>query len=154
AGGAAMNGIDYGLTTAQVGDGAGFPQGLPRPMAVKNQPWTVKPTKFKRLDSDFDPKLGSTRTDILSRLDPAGDYGRDGFQGVFFYDDATGTAHTFASLSWTVIYDPSGATHISIPVREVETRTRFNDPSHPNCVGAYRADAIDPATCQQGSDAL
>jgi hypothetical protein len=151
----AANGIDYSLAADEVGDGAGFPAGLPKPMALKGTAgWSVGPTKARRLYADFDLREAATRSYLLTSLDPTGELGGAGFGGVFHYDDATGTMHSFATLSWMVIYDGTGATHVAIPMREVETKLRFNDPSSPNCVGAYGADGIDPATCVAGTDPL
>jgi hypothetical protein len=144
----------YRLPANIVGDGAGYPTGLPHPMSLVAGPWRVGPTKAKRLDTDFDVSLGTTRTDLLAKLEATGEYGAAGFNGVFFYDDATGTAHAFAALSWTVVYDATGATHDAIPMREVETSFRFNDPVSPNCIGAYRAAALDSTTCVAGQDPL
>jgi hypothetical protein len=149
---AAANGIDYSLAANEVGDGAGYPPGLPHPMALKAGPWSVGPTKAKRLDADFD--VCTDRVSLLAKLDKSGEYGAAGFGGVFYYDDATGSAHGFGALGWVVVYDGTGATHIAIPIREVETRSKFNNKDAPNCVGTYLADKIDPATCQAGSDPL
>lgn len=142
----------YRLPTNMVGDGAGFPAGLPHPMSLVQGPWRVRPTKAKRVAANFNLTDGATRTELLAKLDPNGEYGQAGFGGVFFYDDVTGTMHAFASLSWAVIYDATGATHLSIPMREVETTTRFNRPSEPNCIGEYRPAALDPTTCNAGQD--
>jgi hypothetical protein len=151
----AANGIDYSLGQDEVGFGADYPPGLPKPMALKGtQGWWVGPTRATRLDADFDLGAGTTRTDLLAMLGPGGAYGAAGFSGVFYYDDTTATLHAFASLSWAVVYDATGSSHIAIPMREAETKLRFNDPGSPNCVGAYRSDAIDPTICQAGSDPL
>lgn len=144
----------YRLGPDEVGDGAGFPAGLPHPMSLAEKPWNVGPTTAKRLDNDFDLASTATRTDLIAKLAPAGDYGSAGFGGVFYYDGATGTVHGFAPLSWVAVYDAAGSTHIAVPIREVETKSRFNDSTSPNCVGAYRADALDPTTCQAGQDPL
>jgi hypothetical protein len=150
----------YALDAIQVGDGAGFPVGLPKPMALKSGPWNVGPTKAKRLAEDFDIGGDRNRTaaqeakriELLGKLAAAGEYGSAGFDGVFFYDDATGTAHGFATLGWVVIYDATGESHIAIPMREVETRSKFNDPVEPNCIGRYLPDNLDQATCVAGQD--
>jgi hypothetical protein len=142
----------YRLAPDQVGDGAGFPLGLQRPMSLQAGPWKVGPTKSKRLDADFDLTSGSTRSDLLAQLDPTGEYGSAGFDGVFYYDEATGTAHGYSPLSWVVIYDAMGTMNTAVPIREAETRNRFNDPAHPNCMGAYLTDNLDPATCLPGQD--
>jgi hypothetical protein len=144
----------YRLPTNMVGDGADYPVGLPHPMSLVAGPWKVGPTRAKRVNADFDLTVGTIRQNLLAQLDATGEYGSAGFGGVFYYDDATGTAHTFSALSWTVIYDATGATHLAIPMREVETVTRFNDPAHPNCVGAFHPDVLDPTTCQASQDPL
>jgi hypothetical protein len=151
-GGPAANGQDYGLTADEVGTGADFPPGLPKPMYLKGNAagWPVGPTKAKRLEADFD--VCTARKDLLAKLDPAGEYGAQGFGGVFYFDDATGSSHGFGRLGWVVVYDGTGATHITIPIREVETRSKFNNKDAPNCVGTYLANAIDPTTCQAGTD--
>jgi hypothetical protein len=151
-GGPAQNGIDYGLTAAEVGDGAGYPPGLPKPMFLKGNTagWSVGPTKAKRIPTDFD--VCTNRQEFLAKLDPAGEWGSQGFGGVFYFDEASGAAHGFGRLGWVVVYDGQGATHITIPIREVETRSKFNNKDEKNCVGVYNAGSIDPATCQAGSD--
>jgi hypothetical protein len=154
-GGPAGDRMDHGLTVAEVGDGAGYPAGLPHPMAVKSAPWDVKPTRSKRLEADFDLAAPGTREALLAMFDRnnTNNIAAQGYGGIFFYDDATGTAHGYAPLSWVVMYAADGLAHVSIPMREVETRSRFNDANHPNCTGAYLADNVDPATCQPNVDA-
>jgi hypothetical protein len=151
---------NYRLAANQIGDGAGFPTGLPKPMALGAGAWKVGPSKAKRLAADFDIGKEGNRTadqeakrvELLGKLDPAGEYGAAGFGGVFFFDDATGTSHGFGALGWVVVYDATGATHIAIPIREVELRSKFNDPKAPNCVGKYLPDALDQTTCSAGQD--
>jgi hypothetical protein len=151
---------NYRLAANQVGDGAGFPTGLPKPMALGAGAWKVMPSKAKRITPDFDiggedartPAQEAKRTELLGKLDKAGEYGAAGFDGIFFYDDATGTSHGFGAMGWVVVYDATGATHIAIPIREVELKSTFNDPTKPNCVGKYLPDALDQTTCVAGQD--
>ena len=112
------------------------------------QPWKVGPTRRKglgRLRSSKD------RADLIKKLAPDGDYGKNGFTGVFYYDDKTGTSHGYSPLSYNIIYDapPMGATTpqtmIVTPIREAELKYRVNDPAAPNCVGKYLASAVEPA---------
>lgn len=79
---------------------------------------------------------------------PDGEYGQAGFTGVFFYDATTGFAHGYSPLSWSVLYAQDGKTHIAIPVRETETKSTFNDPRKADCIGAYRATALEPPNCK------
>jgi hypothetical protein len=139
--------FDFGLPADQMSDTKNWPPGLPAPMP---QPWKVGPSKAKQLTTDFD--LSKDRADLIAKLAPAGDLGKDGFTGVFYYDDKTGTSHGYSPLSYNIIYDaPSTAgasptTMIVTPIREAELKYRVNDPAAPNCVGKYLASALEPAT--------
>jgi hypothetical protein len=136
---------DFSLPADQMSPSTDYPEGLPAPMP---QPWTALPTKSKRLTTDFDVTID--RAMILRRLAKAGDLGKQGYTGVFFYDAASGVAHSYAPVSYQVMYDAPavlGATPSSfvvIPMREEETRYRVNDPMNPNCIGRYRPDNLDP----------
>lgn len=147
----------YALTTAQVTtpETADFPPGLPKPMGAGDTPsqWKVGPTKAKRIAGpDFDLSDPAKRKELLKMFDLANpdNIAKDGYGGVFFYDDATGYAHGYGSLGWTVVYAADGKSHLSIPIREVETKSRFNDPKHPNCVGQFLADKLDPGSTSPG----
>jgi hypothetical protein len=127
-----------------------YPAGLPKPMPLKDAggtstPWTVKPARAKRLPADFD--VTADRAELLAYFDTNNpdNIAKDGFNSVFYFDEATGRSHGFSAMSWTIVYAADGSTHLSIPIREVETRSQFNDKDSPNCVGAYRADALDPS---------
>jgi hypothetical protein len=136
----------YRLPGTGMSPSADYPVGLPHPMGLSDGPWKVGPTKAKRLDADFDLKSGTKRVDLLKQLDKTtGEYGMAGFDGVFFYDPIKGYAHGYGSMGWTIVYALDGKSHLSIPIREVETRSTFNDPQNPNCVGEYRGGALDPA---------
>lgn len=144
---------DFSLPKEQMSPTTGYPPGLPAPMP---QPWDVGPTKAKRLADDF--TLPADREKLLKMFDttdptsialPA----NGGYSGVFFFDGAKGTSHGFSPMSWQVIYDPlpAGATKpnsmILVPIREAETRSTFNDPKHPDCVGRFRADGLTAPAC-------
>jgi hypothetical protein len=129
----------YALTTVEITnhqDRTNYPPGLPLPMGAKDV-WRVGPTRAKRIDKDF--SLPDERLHFLAMfaIDPYS------YTGAFYYDEATGYVHRYDSLIWSVLYSADGSTHLVIPVREVETKTTFNDPAHPNCIGAYRANALD-----------
>jgi hypothetical protein len=134
----------YNLPGTSMSPSGSYPVGLPHPMGLTDGPWKVGPTKAARLAADFD--LKTQRTKLLADLDKtSGQYGSKGYDGVFFYNPATGYAHGYGSMGWTIVYAQDGKSHLSIPIREVETRSTFNDAKHPNCVGEYRGDALDPA---------
>jgi len=139
--------FDFALPADQMSSTAGWPAGLPAPMP---QPWKVTATKAKQLTADFD--LSKDREDLIKKLAPDGELGKDGFSGVFYYDDKLGTSHGYSPLSYNIIYDspPMGATTpqtmIVTPIREAELKYRVNDPAAPNCVGKYLASALEPAT--------
>lgn len=150
----ASGGKDYRLADTDMTPSTNFPPGLPHPMGLKTKPWSVGPTKAKRLDQDFDLAATGKREELLAMFDTANpnNIAKDGYGGVFYYDDATGTAHGFGALGWVVVYDATGATHIAVPIREVETRSKFNNKDAPNCVGKYLPDALDQSTCTAGTD--
>lgn len=136
----------YALPDSQMTAPTGWPTGLPRPMGRATTPWHVKPTHAKRLAADFDlnaPGNGfpTKREELLASFEPLGE--NDGYDGVFYYDPATGKSHGYAKMSFLIIYDQP-TKYIAVPIREPETRSTFNDKDHPNCIGAYRADALDP----------
>jgi hypothetical protein len=139
--------FDFALPADKMSSTKDWPPGLPAPMP---QPWKVTPTKAKQLTADFD--LSKERADLIKKLAPDGELGKDGFSGVFYYDDKTGTSHGYSPLSYNIIYDaPSTAganptTMIVTPIREAELKYRVNDPAAPNCVGKYLASALEPAT--------
>jgi len=137
--------FDFALPADQMSDTKDWPPGLPPPMP---QPWKVGPSKAKRLDKDFD--LKTDRKDLIAKLAPDGELGKQGFTGVFFYDEAIGLSHGYSPLSYNIIYDaPSTAgaspsTMIVTPVREAELKYRSNDPMNPNCIGKYLPENLDP----------
>jgi len=139
----------YALGPDQVGTGdygTAYPPGLPAPMAQKDASgkivgWHAGPTKGKRLKDDFD--LSKDRLTLLARFAPDGDLAKAGFQGVVFYDKAKGYVHQFSPLTYTTVYD-NATSHITIPIREAEVKSYFNDPAHPNCVGKYKTDTLQP----------
>jgi hypothetical protein len=139
--------FDFALPAGMMSDTKDWPPGLPAPMP---QPWKVTATKAKQLTTDFD--LSKDRADIIKKLAPDGELGKDGFTGVFYYDDKTGTSHGYSPLSYNIIYDapPMGATTpqtmIVTPIREAELKYRVNNPAAPNCVGKYLASMLEPAS--------
>jgi len=152
---------DYSLKATDMSYSGDYPKGLLPPMP---QPWKVTPTKAIRITKDFDLKAQSdnsayagktVREEFLARLDPTGDLGQQGYTGVFFYDATTGKSHGFSPLAYQLIYDigTNGKSLIVVPIREAETHSTFNDPQHPNCVGRYRAEALDSKNgCPASSD--
>jgi hypothetical protein len=138
---------DFALPSDQMSSTEGWPEGLPPPMP---QPWKVTPTKAKRLDTDFN--VTTDRAQILRLLAADGEWGRQGFTGVFYYDQAHGTSHDYYPLSYDVLYEATGkpgvspATLVVIPVRETELKYQVNDPTAPNCVGRYLPGNLDPST--------
>ena len=148
---ATYNGIltDFSLPADQMSPSTNYPPGLPVPMP---QPWTFAPTNMKRLAQDFDvtkDRIGLLRlfdtSDAASIARPE----NGGFTGIFFFDDATGIWHTFSPLAWRLIYDPlelaatTPASYVVVPMREQEMHGTFNDPTHPDCIGRFRADRLD-----------
>ncbi|HVU04715.1 MAG TPA: hypothetical protein VHE30_23340 [Polyangiaceae bacterium] len=136
----------YWLPTSGMTPSADYPPGLPKPMGLADGPWHVGPTTAKRLAEDFDPHDDTVRRDLLAKLDDGGEYGSRGYGGVFFYDPVRGYAHGYGRLGWTVVYAKDGKTHMAIPIREIETKSTFNDPAHPNCVGEFRGDVMKPSS--------
>jgi len=121
---------------------ANWPPGLPLPMPL---PWNVKVVTSIRLDRDFD--LAAERTQILARFAEGGDLAGK-FNGVFYFDEATGYMHGFSPLVYILNYSDKGDWYNAIPLREAEIKQRLNDPQHPNCSGAFQGDNPDlPATC-------
>ena len=57
-----------------------------------------------------------------------------------------------APLGWVVVYDATGATHIAVPIREVETRSKFNNAQAPDCVGQYFPDQLDQSNCTEKAE--
>lgn len=145
----------YALPDSQMSDSTGYPVGLPKPMGRATTPWHPKPTHAKRLAADFDLKgvgngYPTKREELLASFEPGG--ANYGYDGVFFYNATTGESHGFARMSFLVIYEGQSK-YITVPIREPETHATFNDPAHPNCVGAYRGDALDPANgCASSND--
>lgn len=117
--------------------GATWPAGLPDPMLL---PWTAAPARAVGLTQDFD--FAAERTTILAKFAPGGEYAAAGYTGIFYLDRAKGYLHGYAPLAFVAIYD-SGGVNI-LPIREGEITAQINDPEHPNCVGIYRGDALDP----------
>lgn len=145
----------YALPDSQMSPTTGWPVGLPKPMGRATKPWRIKPAHAKRLAADFDLKspgsgFPTKREELLASFEPGGaNYGWD---GVFYYNPTTGESHGYARMSFLVIYERA-TQFIAVPVREPETRSKFNDPAHPNCVGAYRGDALSPANgCKPSND--
>lgn len=145
--------MDFSLPASQMTSSAGYPAGLPAPMP---QPWTFQPTKAKRLANDFDLTNNKDRVTLLKMFDTSDPASiarpeNGGFSGVFFYDGVKGYSHGFSPLAWQVIYDPPATagslptSFILVPIREAETKATFNDPKHPDCVGRFRADGLDPS---------
>ncbi|HVU04716.1 MAG TPA: hypothetical protein VHE30_23345 [Polyangiaceae bacterium] len=135
----------YQLATADIRPAdLNFPPGLPLPMGAKDTPWVVGPTKAKRIAEDFDLSAPGKREELLKMFDEANpdNIKKDGFGGVFYFNEKTGYAHGYGSIGWTVVYSSDGKTHLSIPIREVETKSTFNDPTKPNCVGTFRGDVM------------
>ncbi len=144
-----------------------YPVGLTNPMP---QPWNVAPAFAKRLPVDFDltaapnpaiapegadagiGKYTTQREQILARLDKTtGDLGKQGFTGVFFYDDTTKQSHGYSPVGWQILYDTLVPTAYElIPIREAEINSTFNDPAHPNCVGTFHGDALATVGCAPG----
>lgn len=120
---------------ANLAMGADWPVGLPPPMLL---PWNAAPTKAKGVP-DFD--YATQRKDILAKFAPGGEYA--GYTGIFFLDQERGYLHGFAPIAYVVVYDTATQYNI-IPIRESEITAQLNDPAHPNCVGIYRGDALDP----------
>lgn len=98
----------------------------------------VKPSSAHRVMTDF------TVDDAFHAAH------KDMEDGVFFLDETTGKIHSFASKAYVALWE--GPTDIDIiTVHENEVRGLMNDPAHPNCVGRYRGEALDPnAQCAQG----
>jgi hypothetical protein len=123
-------------------------------------PWSVGPTKSKRLTVDFDVSTPSGRATVLAMFDPTSptyinDIPGDNYGGIFFYEPLTGYVHAFSPLAWVTIYgttaDPAHV--VQIPIREVEKKGMVNDPAHPDCIGEYQATkANDGQRCALGSD--
>lgn len=140
----------YILDATQMSPSTNYPPGLPPPMARAVKPWHVAPTIAKRLVQDFDLTVTGTREQLLASFLTGG--ANAGYTGVFYYDPVTGYSHGFSPLSFLVIYDQKTPTetqpggYIAVPIREAEVKGTFNDPAHPNCMGAYRGDALDPET--------
>lgn len=137
----------YQLAEADMSPSTAYPPGLPKPMAQQTAPWKVSPTKAKRVMTDFTLD-DATRRGFLAKLDPTtGEWGTaagGSHRGVFFYDPATGTSHGYGVISYLLVYD-SADVHIVVPIREAETRSKYNDKDHPNCVGVFRSDVMDRA---------
>lgn len=124
--------------------GQGWPAGLPPPMLL---PYTFGPTQAKGLDADFD--YAAHRTEILAKFAPGGEYQAAGFTGLFYLDRKNGRLHGFAPVAYVVVYDTATSLNV-LPIRESEITAQINDPAHPNCVGVYRGDALDPASGCKG----
>lgn len=135
--------FDFSLPASQMSSTKGWPTGLPAPMP---QPWKVGPAKAKRLMKDF--KLPDDRQTLITSLAAGGE--NAGFDGVFYFDESTGTSHGYSPVSYQVIYDAASTagaaptSYIVVPIREAELTYRTNDPMHPNCIGKYNADKLDP----------
>lgn len=125
--------------------GSDWPPGLPPPMLV---PWNYGPTRAKGLDADFN--YAAERNEILAKFAPGGEYASAGYTGLFYLDRATGYLHGYAPVAYVVTYDTETA-YNAIPIRESEITAQINDPAHPNCVGVYRGDALDPGSNCVGS---
>jgi hypothetical protein len=120
---------------------ANWPAGLPPPMPL---PWNMKIVTSIRLAEDFD--LSASRTQILARFAEGGDlFGK--FNGVFYFNEEIGYMHGFSPLAYILNYSPKGW-YNAIPLREAEIKQRLNEPTHPNCAGAFLGDnPLLPATC-------
>ena len=68
-------------------------------------------------------------------------------EGIVFIDEEKGTTHGYGDKGWVVIFEAENDV-IAIPIHEVETKGRANNPDALNCVGRYRGDALDPNTAQ------
>jgi hypothetical protein len=122
---------------------ANWPPGLPPPMPL---PWNMKVVTSTRLAEDFD--LSVSRTQILARFSEGGDlFGK--FNGVFYFDEASGYMHGFSPLVYILNYAPDGSWYNAIPLREAEIKQRLNEPEHPNCSGVLLGDnKLLPETCK------
>lgn len=142
-------GDKYALPDSAMSPSADYPVGLPKPMGRATNPWIIKPTHAKRLAQDF--VLPRDRLALLASLAPGSANATAGYDAVFYFDETTGASHGFSPLSFLVIYD-AATQFITVPVREAETRSQFNDPTF-DCVGAYRGDALLPAdSCGESKD--
>jgi hypothetical protein len=93
-------------------------------------PFVAKPTTGRRVMQDFtleQARMLATDT-----------------EGIFYYDEAARTTHSFGKLGWVIIWD-NATDFIALPIHEVELRTKFNDESL-NCAGAFRASAMSPTS--------
>jgi len=149
---------DMSLTT-------GWPaKGLPNPMPLmdasgNSTPWTVAPTRNKRIATDFDVSTEPGREAVLAMFDATDpsylgvDSAGQPWTGVFYYDETTGYNHGFSPLSWEIVFgasDAPGKTTV-VPIREVERKSTVNDINHPDCIGDYIA-TTDRNSCSPGGD--
>jgi hypothetical protein len=101
-----------------------LPPGVGLPM-----PWKIRPIVSKRVAADFDARA------LFPDQVPEG-------EGRVFIDEVSGYVHGYAPLAWVTILD-SRSGGMALPLRHLEVKTRFNDSTF-NCVGRFRADALDP----------
>lgn len=124
--------------------GANWPSGLPAPMML---PFNGAPIKAKQILTDFD--YAKDRSAILAKFAQGGEYQTAGYTGIFYLNTSTGYLHGFGPVAYIVVYDT--ATQVNfIPIREGEITAQINDHAHPNCVGVYRGDALDPSSGCKG----
>jgi hypothetical protein len=143
------NDAKWGLPADQMSPmGAGWPKGLPPPMALGSAPWQFGPTKAFRLDKDF--KLAADRAAILARFADGGDLAGK-YTGVFYLDQTTGFTHGYAPVTYIVTYD-SATAYNAIPIREAELTAQLNDPASPDCVGVYGQYITKAGSCQGTTD--
>jgi hypothetical protein len=104
--------------------------------------WTdevhVKPSLARRVAEDFDIHDEAFRAMY-----------KDADEGVFYYDEETGSVHGFSPRAFLVIFEQEDDVFV-VPAREAEIRGSFNDPDVMNCQGRYLADVLDPNEACQG----
>lgn len=100
----------------------------------------VKPSVARRVTEDFDAHDPAFRAMY-----------KDGEEGVFFIDEATGDVHGYSPRAHLVIFESESDLFV-VPAREAQIVGRFNDPAAMNCQGQYLSAELDPdASCQAAS---
>jgi hypothetical protein len=101
-----------------------LPPGIGLPL-----PWKIRPIVSRRIAEDFEARAFFP------------DQVQEG-EGRVFIDETSGYVHGYAPLAWITILD-SRSSGSALPLRHLEVKTLFNDSTF-NCVGRYRAEALDP----------
>jgi len=101
-----------------------LPSGVGLPL-----PWKIRPIVSQRVAADFDARA------FFTNQVPEG-------EGRVYIDETSGYVHAYAPLAWITILD-SRSSAMALPLRHLEVKTKFNDGTF-NCVGRYRADALEP----------